>query len=261
MERHFDRFFPASRHATVTGHGRPRLEFSPDLYAAIYAVGDVHGCLAELLALEARISEDGRFIEGPKLIVMLGDYVDRGPTSRQVLGYLLSPPPDGFDRILLCGNHEDLFLQFMGAARGQSRLAAVRWRGDADVLRHRCHPNHRGGRRNGRAGDDDAGRGSGAPSRLAPGVADRGEDRRLRFRPMPALRPGVALDAQKDEDLIWIREPFLARGPETGVTVIHGHTPSSMPSFGPGRIGIDTACYSSGRLTAARVVGNEAVIL
>ncbi|NML72736.1 serine/threonine protein phosphatase [Rhizobium sp. S-51] len=260
MERHFDRFFPASRHATVTGHGRPRLEFAPDLYAAIYAVGDVHGCLAELLALEARISEDGRFIDGPKLIIMLGDYVDRGPTSRQVLDYLLSPPPEGFDRILLCGNHEDLFLQFM--AQPEDNLDWLRFGGVETLMSYGIDVT--------RIMEEGGGMAALATSMQAEVPALH----RALLQALPiavkvgdfvfvhaGLRPGVALDAQKDEDLIWIREPFLARGPETAVTVVHGHTPSSMPSFGPGRIGIDTACYSTGRLTAARIVGNEAVIL
>ena len=67
----------------------------------VYAVGDVHGCLDELLELEAMIVADSADLPASKLIVMLGDYVDRGPSSAQVLDHLMAPPPAGFERI--CG--------------------------------------------------------------------------------------------------------------------------------------------------------------
>ena len=63
------------------------------------------------------------------------------------------------------------------------------------------------------------------------------------------IRPGVALEAQNPEDLVWIREPFLNSSEDHGVLVIHGHTISNRPEQRPNRIGIDTGAYSSGRLT------------
>ena len=54
----------------------------------IYAIGDVHGCLDALLALERNIVEDAARLPGRKLIIMLGDYIDRGPSSAQVLDHL-----------------------------------------------------------------------------------------------------------------------------------------------------------------------------
>ena len=58
---------------------------------------------------------------------------------------------------------------------------------------------------------------------------------------------------------MWIREPFLADGPQLPLTVIHGHTPAKAPSFGPGRIGIDTAAFATGILTALRVTADGSV--
>src|SRR5918994_4153924 len=85
---------------------------------AIYAVGDVHGCLDELLSLERAIVADGKNLPGRKIIIMLGDYVDRGPASSQVIDHLLAPPPAGFERICLAGNHEVVMLDYIDGRLG-----------------------------------------------------------------------------------------------------------------------------------------------
>src|SRR6516225_7381761 len=92
---------------------RERLCFLPSDYAAIYAIGDVHGCYDVLMEAERRIVADGQSFAGRKLIVLLGDYVDRGSRSRDVLEHLCTPPPAGFARVTLCGNHDDMFLRFL----------------------------------------------------------------------------------------------------------------------------------------------------
>ena len=72
------------------------------------------------------------------------------------------------------------------------------------------------------------------------------------------LRPDVALDRQQEQDLIWIREPFLSYpGLHFGKTVIHGHTPVSEPDIGVGHIGIDTGAVYSGRLTSIVLEGES----
>ena len=99
--------------SSADGVRAARLMAEPSDCAAIYAIGDVHGCLDALLELEKRIVEDADAIEGRKLIVMLGDYVDRGPQSATVLYHLIAPPPAGFERVCLRGNHDDAFLAFL----------------------------------------------------------------------------------------------------------------------------------------------------
>lgn len=81
--------------------------------AAIYAIGDIHGCLDLYNALEAKIVADAQDIDGPKLIICLGDVVDRGAKSSEVLDRLRGPAPDGFQRLVLRGNHEDMMLAFL----------------------------------------------------------------------------------------------------------------------------------------------------
>ncbi|MGE5304047.1 MAG: metallophosphoesterase, partial [Alphaproteobacteria bacterium] len=63
------------------------------------------------------------------------------------------------------------------------------------------------------------------------------------------VRPGVPLDCQSEQDLLWIREPFLASTVDFGKIIVHGHTPTPEPEVLPNRIGIDTGAYDSGRLT------------
>jgi serine/threonine protein phosphatase 1 len=75
------------------------------------------------------------------------------------------------------------------------------------------------------------------------------------------IRPGVALDAQKEDDLIWIRQPFLESNSDHGFVVVHGHTITEEPEFRPNRIGIDTGAYDSGVLTALAIEGGNVAVL
>src|SRR5690606_14958204 len=81
--------------------------------AAVYAVGDVHGCLDQLVALEALIAGDGRDFQGEKWLVTVGDQVDRGPNSAGTIAHVMGPAPDGFRRFALIGNHEQMMLDFL----------------------------------------------------------------------------------------------------------------------------------------------------
>src|ERR1044072_6637323 len=93
-------------------HSRPRLTLD---MAAIptYAIGDIHGRFDVLAKAEAAILRDAARLPGRKLIVMLGDYIDRGHASAQVITHLMAPPPADFDRIYLVGNHEIDMLDYI----------------------------------------------------------------------------------------------------------------------------------------------------
>ena len=91
----------------------------------VYAIGDVHGCYKELLSLEEKIALDGLQFRGRKIIIMLGDYIDRGPQSARVLDHLLAPPPKGFLRVCLAGNHEVAMLHYLDGYLARDRWLAV----------------------------------------------------------------------------------------------------------------------------------------
>lgn len=230
--------------------------------ALIYAVGDVHGCLGPLLDLEARVVADAAGATGEKWIVMLGDYVDRGPQSAQVIDHLIGPPPPGFKRICLRGNHDDAMLAALELDDGleawlawgvQTTLASYGLnaeeiavlegpgpsRGKRELLRARVPPSHIEFLRS-------------LPVLVAvPGYVFV----------HAGLRPGIALAKQRDHDLLWIRGEFLDADYDFGAVVVHGHTPDDEPFLSPRRVGIDTACFASGRLTAVRVSDDGVQVL
>jgi serine/threonine protein phosphatase 1 len=239
---------------------RSRLAFDPAEYSAIYAIGDVHGCYVELLEAECRILRDASLRDGRKLIVMLGDYVDRGPSSKRVIDHLMKPLTPQIERVSLCGNHDDAFCDFIedpSAGRGWLNFGAAAtlysYGLDIDQALQK------------------AGGFEGLSSQLA-GSIPASHYHWLKSLPVmvtvgpflfvhAGVRPGLVLDAQTDQDLMWIREPFLSRGPEMPYTVVHGHTPTDTVTFGKNRIGVDTAAYASGHLSVVCIANGQAQLI
>jgi serine/threonine protein phosphatase 1 len=227
---------------------------------AVYAVGDVHGCLDELLALEAAIAADGQDLPGRRLILMLGDYVDRGPASSQVIDHLLREPPEGFERICLAGNHEVLMLDYI-----DGRLPLAEWlrMGAAPTLTSYGVDHERLAQVYGSSKQVDE---------MARRAIPAAHVAFLRSLPILAeapryifvhagLRPGVAIDQQSDDDLVFIRHEFYDRAHEFKKYIVHGHTPVvEVKREGP-RVNIDTGAYYSGRLTALRIWQNKGTYL
>jgi serine/threonine protein phosphatase 1 len=228
---------------------RPRLAFHT-WPAAVYAIGDVHGCLDQLLALEALIAEDGLGIEGEKWLVTLGDHVDRGPASKQVIEHVMGPAPAGFRRFSLIGNHEEILLDFLGnpAANayyldegGLETLASYDIHIDYPPLRSAGPTQQLLAERFPAAHRDFI---AGLPVYLSlPGW----------LFVHAGIRPGIPLGLQSDEDLVWIRAPFLTSQLTGGLRVVHGHTPGRDIVVTPHRIDIDTHCFHTGKLSAVRV--------
>ena len=206
-----------------------------------YAVGDVHGRLDLLEPLLEGLREDARARGGgtPRL-VMLGDYVDRGPDSRGVVERMIEGPA-GFDTVFLKGNHDDLLVR---AWRDDPRAyrAWLRQGGLATLGSYGWEP-----------GDMPV------PSRFIPethvefleGLGTSFDDG-TRLFVHAGVDPARCLDEQDDHTLMWIREGFLDYGGILPRLVVHGHTPvSEGPQVRSHRVGIDTWAYRSGTLTCA----------
>lgn len=231
----------------------------------IYAIGDVHGCyepMKQLLATIARDYADRAFGRTP-ILVFLGDYVDRGPKSAQVLEALVWLRRRGEVELhLLKGNHEQALMAFIDEpATGADWLRF----GGADTL---------------------ASYGVQPPDPAIEGQAGLVRARDELLERMPAshlkllqdlelmvtvgdyafvhagVRPGVALAAQSEDDLLWIRKGFVdAPGPFGGV-IVHGHTwKGSEPEILDHRLGLDTGCYATGVLTALRLEDGEVEVM
>lgn len=219
----------------------------------IYAIGDIHGRLDLFDQLVARIDAD-RSGARPR-IILLGDYIDRGPGSAEMLERLSSGAlPAWADWICLKGNHEQAMLDALAA--GGNRMME-RWRnfGGRDTMRSYRVPSTLS------FGDDMDALRTDLLHRIPQHHLDW-----LRGLPLSCrvgdylfvhagIRPGIPLDAQDPIDLMWIREDFLNSRVDHGCVVVHGHSIKPLVDERLNRIGIDTGAYKSGRLTALALAG------
>jgi serine/threonine protein phosphatase 1 len=225
----------------------------------VYAIGDVHGRLDALQPLLRDIAADAlvsRPSERP-LLVFLGDYVDRGPDSRGVVDQVLALIKDGgFEVAALKGNHEDALLQFLG-----DTAIAVAWMengGGATLISYGVEPAALRMDAEGWDGVRDA------FEAALPAEHQRFYESLQTMRIVgdyafvhAGVRPGVPLEAQAEEDLLWIRYEFLESPGPFGKVIVHGHTPSLEPQMLRHRLGLDTGAYFTGVLTAVRLHGED----
>lgn len=243
------RFLMADKPATRDRRERLQVDISN---TAVYIIGDVHGCYEHLIALEQRIAHDAAGFAGDKLIVMLGDYIDRGPASSEVINHLLAAPPEGFRRICLAGNHEAAMLDYL-----EGRLSLAAWKpmgAAATLMSYGIDIEHMAAMYRSEDQLDSFIRSSVPEShieflRSLPIMIDAG-----RFVFVHAgIRPGTPLIEQTDEDLMFIRADFYNSPLPLSHWVVHGHTPIETPQLDGRRINIDTGAYYTGRLSALRL--------
>jgi serine/threonine protein phosphatase 1 len=220
----------------------------------VYAIGDVHGRLDLLdqLLRQTRADSQQRPVERP-LYVFLGDYIDRGPSSRETIDRLIEHGQTS-ESVFLKGNHEqvairclidpNLFEQWM-------RLGGVETLVSYGVvpLVHKPRPI---------AELQTAFHAALSPSHLR-------FYRQLQpyfecgdfFFAHAGIKPGIALSRQKESDLLWIREEFLASTQDHGKIVVHGHTPGPIVGVESNRINIDTGAFATGCLTCLVIEGRS----
>ena len=217
----------------------------------IYAIGDMHGRIDLHAALMDMIVADAASTKERDLVLIyLGDYIDRGPASDQIIETLIASPPDGFRVRYLRGNHEDMLLQFIDGIN------------NTDVWLNN----------------------GGEQTLVAYGCASTGNPRQTRldlrtklpashlafFRSLKTmhqegdylfvhagLRPGIPIEQQSDADMMWIRTAFLQSTENFGKFVIHGHSIQPEPEIRHNRIGIDTGAWRTDVLTCLVLDGEE----
>ncbi len=191
-----------------------------------FIIGDIHGCLGMLNRLMDTI--DWR--PDRDRLIFLGDYIDRGTDSKGVVDFvlvLLKQSP--FVQCLL-GNHESGFLDFLSGGDiktflingGETTLKS--YQRDGEIL---IPPDH-----------------ISFYQSLRPWIEL--EDH---YVVHAGFRPGVKIDDQSLEDLIWIRDPFIYSDYDFGKKVIFGHTPFYEPLVTHNKIGLDTGAVYGNRLT------------
>jgi serine/threonine protein phosphatase 1 len=221
-----------------------------------YAVGDVHGRLDLLNQLLEQIHDElARRPAKKVLLVFVGDLIDRGPSSAQVIERLRTYRHPSVRTEFLLGNHEEVMLRVLA--------------GEADLIAKWCEF---GGTECLASYGVDTAKLATLSNEAALEVVRsaipkqhveflEAFDDSCRFGDYlfvhAGIRPGVEIDQQRQSDLRWIREPFLFDETDHGFVVVHGHTIRPEVEVRPNRIGIDTGAYRSGVLTALAIEGLE----
>lgn len=221
-----------------------------------YVIGDIHGRLDLLDRLLGQIHRDLDARPAKKtLLVSVGDLVDRGPSSAQVVERLRNYRHPGVRPIFLLGNHEEVLLRILGG----DAMPIASWLkfGGAECLAS--------------YGVDPASLARSRSADIVAAVQRAVPPSHVEFLNSFAdtcrfgdylfvhagIRPGVELNLQSQSDLRWIRAPFLIDDRDHGMIVVHGHTISNKVEEKANRIGIDTGAYRSGVLTALAIEGDK----
>lgn len=216
-----------------------------------YAIGDIHGRHDLMVTVEAMIAADAADLPGRKLIVTLGDYIDRGPDSARVISQLMATPPAGFDRICLTGNHETSMLSYV-----DGEITLTQWLAmgaEATLLSYGLDAEH-------------LARQYPAPKKLDEFIRESLPSDHIAFlRDLPimldtpsvlfvhaGINPHASIADQTDQDLVFIRGRFLKSRTPLPKLVVHGHTQVAAPEARGRRLNLDTGAFHTGKLTVAR---------
>ena len=219
----------------------------------VYAIGDIHGRLDLLDRLLGQIARDADTAPSRRVLITMGDLIDRGADSAGVIKRLMElhtePLFNGFKLHFLKGNHELVMEQFLAGESG-----GTLWfdNGGAETLESYGVPTN---------GGDSADLRVEARTRIPKSHLRFLESLQLQHREgdyafvHAGVRPGVPLDRQDPDDLLWIRKAFLESTADLGAVIVHGHTPVETPEVTPNRIAIDTRAWYSGVLTCLVIDG------
>jgi serine/threonine protein phosphatase 1 len=221
-----------------------------------YVVGDVHGRLDLLEQLLAKIhSELQRRPARKTLLVFVGDLIDRGPSSAQVIERLRTYRREGIRPLFLLGNHEEVLLRILDG----DKTLIPSWLKFGGL---QCLESY---------GVDTAQLHDRSDDQLMQLIQEAVPTNHVEFLRSfidscrfgdylfvhAGIRPGVELEQQRQTDLRWIREPFLFDESDHGFIVVHGHTISTEIDEQSNRIGIDTGAYRTGVLSALAIEGAD----
>lgn len=226
----------------------------------VYAIGDIHGRSDLLDRQHALIEADFLANRVPVVhLIYLGDYIDRGKDSRGVLDRLLQGVKEFVKITPLRGNHEEMLLRFLNdptVGQAWAQLGGLEtllsygidvravlgdggYRVIAQKLKQSFPPQH---------------------LVLLTGLKTSIVVGDYYFC-HAGVRPGVPLEQQRQQDLVWIRETFLQSTEDFGKVIVHGHSPVEQPDMRKNRINIDTGAYATGRLTCLVLEGTSRRVL
>jgi len=232
------------KNSVIYGDEKAKIRRIDERPPRAFAVGDIHGCHAELSALLNFLkSEQGASPEDH--FIFIGDYIDRGPQSREVIETLLQFKAAFPKTSFLRGNHEDMLMGFLGLGGqgGEFYLS----NGGAEFFKSYGIEPH------------------GPVSRLRENLPTEHLDF---FKSLElgvslgeflfvhaGINPNLGIDEQRVRDLMWVRAEFVRNPHNLGKTVVFGHTPFDDVLLDlPYKIGIDTGVVYGNRLSAVELV-------
>jgi len=200
----------------------------------IFAIGDIHGCFDKLQALMDKIDIN----LGNDILVFIGDYIDRGKHSFEVVEYLIDLKRRFQNIVFLKGNHEEMLEKYLS---GFDKLTYLVNGGQQalDSYMKNC-------------------RQTDGPQ-IPREHLDFFSSLHLFYQTEDyvfvhaGLKNKVPLEMQKTDDLLWIRSKFIKSDYNFGKQVVFGHTPLPEPLVQPNKIGIDTGAVYGGKLTCVRL--------
>ena len=228
----------------------------------LFAIGDIHGRVDLLRELHEKIIEEiaDKPEDCQKVVLYVGDYIDRGLNSFEVIDLLTSDPLPGFEGVFLMGNHEEMLIRFLqdptlgdfwfsigGKATALSYIGQIRRQtpevrealGSQDpgaiheILRDAIPLEHLK---------------FFAKLKLSHEVGDY-------FFVHAGIKPGIEIEDQTPRDLLWIRDEFIKSKKDHGKVVVHGHSISHDPELCPNRINVDTGAFATNNLTCLVLEG------
>lgn len=221
----------------------------------LYAIGDIHGRADLLEKLFAQLRADIKGGDFNQLhFVFLGDYIDRGFQSREVIEIILSQEWGALKPTFLLGNHEKTLLDFLDdPSVGPSWMEY----GGRETLSSYGVELQNGGK------GEASWRAASEGLRAALPVSHLNFLRSLKLSFVlgecyfvhAGVNPDRPVADQSEDDQLWIRDRFLESRKRLEKVIVHGHTPETSPVWDGRRIGVDTGAYITNRLTAVRIEG------
>jgi len=203
----------------------------------IFAIGDIHGCLEKLEELMTKFDID----KEKDTLVFIGDYIDRGKSSKEVVDYVINLQDQYRNVVCLLGNHEQMFLQYL---EGLDEGLYLGNGGVSTLSSYEIFLSDNIEKRRAKIPD--------AHWKFYESLLPYYETDKYIFV-HAGIRPGLPVKEQTLDDLLWIRYEFIENEKDFGKTVVFGHTPLMSPLIEKNKIGIDTGAVYGGKLTCVEL--------
>ncbi|MBL1436676.1 MAG: serine/threonine protein phosphatase [Rhodobacteraceae bacterium] len=243
---------------SIFGGTPPRIVDMERHEGVAYVIGDIHGSLNLLKGLERKILADAKGQNEQSLLICIGDMIDRGPDSFSVLEHVMAPPPEGFQRICLMGNHEEMMLKFLkspGKAQVWLDFGGYETLCSYGLLAREIQLAQGNARK---------------MKLLLDRVIPRKHSAFLRALPHGIQlkdfviahaggNPARPFGRQSVQDLLWGAHTFLEATVRGDKPIVCGHYFVDAPRYAAEKIAIDTGAYKTGVLTAVKLGPGQTV--